>query len=229
MCGRAYETYTEEELAFQYLNRRPLRLDGFHQTYNLAPTQSSPVVLVRNGHRTIEVFRWGLIPDWATSLEAAARYSLINARGEEIAEKRSYAQAFRHRRCIVPLSGFYEWKRGGPQKRPFAVHRWDQGILSVAGIWEHWHPEGQAPVQSFSIVTTRANSLMADIHDRMPVILDAPDLDLWLDPEVHEPERLQPLVRPCPPEWLTAYEVSTAVNAPRNNRPDILEPLPTDA
>ena len=118
MCGRPYETYTEEELAFQYLNRRPLRLDRFHQTYNLAPTQSSPVVLVRNGQQTIELCRWGLIPDSTTSLEAAARYSLINARGEDIAEKRSYAQAYRHRRCIVTLSGFYEWKSDGPGSSP---------------------------------------------------------------------------------------------------------------
>ena len=90
MCGRAYETYTEEELAFQYLNRRPLHLEGFRANYNLAPTQRSPIVLVRDGERTIELFQWGLIPSWAKSIEAAAKYSLINARGEEIAEKRSY-------------------------------------------------------------------------------------------------------------------------------------------
>ena len=227
MCGRAYETYTEEELSFQYLNRRPLRLDGFRRNYNLAPTQRSPVVLVRDGQRTIELFRWGLIPSWAERIEAAEQYSLINARGEDITEKRSYAQAYRRRRCIVPLSGFYEWQRGGSRKRPFAVRRTDQGILSVAGIWEHWHRAGQAPIQSFSIVTTRANTVVADIHPRMPVILDARDFGLWLDPEVQEPERLHPLVRPCPPQWLTAYEVSVAVNSPRNSRPDLLEPLAT--
>jgi putative SOS response-associated peptidase YedK len=223
MCGRAYETYTEEELAFQYLNRRPLRLDGFRPNYNLAPTQPSPVLLVRDGARSIELFRWGLVPSWATSVAAATKYSLINARGEDIAEKRSYGEPFRFRRCVVPLSGFFEWKRGGPRKRPFAIHRADRGLLSVAGVWERWQPAGHPePLHTFSIVTTQANTFMADIHDRMPVILDDKDLPLWLDPEVHEPERLTPLLAPCPPEWLNGYEVSTAVNSPRNAGPDVL-------
>ena len=228
MCGRAYETYTEEELSIQYLNRRPLHLDGFSRTYNLAPTQQSPVVLVRDSERTIESFRWGLVPSWAKSIEAAAKYSLINARGEGIAEKRSYAEPFSQRRCVVPLSGFFEWKRGGPRKRPFAVQRNDRGILSVAGVWERWQPEGRPdPLHTFSIVTTRANALMAEIHDRMPVVLAEHDLQLWLDPEVHDPERLMPLLKPCPSEWLRAYEISTAVNSPANNRPDVLHPLPS--
>lgn len=226
MCGRAYETYTEEELAMQYLNRRPLRLEGFRPTYNLAPTQRSPVVLVRDGERLVDQFRWGLVPFWAKSLEAAAKYSLINARGEEISDKRSYAKAFRFRRCVVPLSGFYEWMRDGKHKRPFAIHRQDRAIMSVAGVWEQWQSgDATAPVLSFSIVTTRANTVMAGIHDRMPVVLGAPDVEHWLDPEVHEPERLLPLVRPCPPEWLTAYEVSPAVNNPRHDSPDVLRPV----
>jgi putative SOS response-associated peptidase YedK len=230
MCGRAYETYTEEELSIQYLNRRPLRLGTFQQTYNLAPTQPSPVVLQRDGERTIEPFRWGLVPSWAKSIEAAAKYSMINARGEEIAEKRSYAEPFRQRRCVVPLSGFFEWQRGGPRKRPFAIQRNDRGILSVAGVWERWQPPGQpGPLHTFSIVTTRANTLMANIHERMPVILDECDIQLWLDPGVHEPGRLTPLLKPCPSEWLSAYEISTAVNAPANNSPEVLQPLPSSA
>jgi putative SOS response-associated peptidase YedK len=228
MCGRAYETYTEEELSIQYLNRRPLHLEGFHPTYNLAPTQSSPVVLVRDGERTIELFRWGLVPGWARSLEAASKYSLINARSEGIVDTHSYAQPFRQRRCVVPLSGFFEWKRQRPRKRPFAIQRNDGALLSVAGVWERWQPAGQPePLHTFSILTTRANTLMADIHERMPVILDERDLQLWLDPGVHEPERLSPLLKPCPSEWLSAYEVSTAVNAPTNNHPDVLQPIPS--
>ncbi len=229
MCGRAYETYTEEELSIQYLNRRPLRLDGFRATFNLAPTERSPVVLVRDGERTIDQLRWGLVPFWAKSVEAAARYSLINARGEEIAEKRSYAKAFRARRCVVPLSGFYEWRRDGKRKRPFAIHLRNRSIMSVAGVWERWQGSGTTTaLLSFSIVTTSANPLMADIHDRMPVVLAEQDIEHWLDPEVHEPERLLPLVRPCPSEWLTAYEVSTAVNSPTHNSPDVFRPISTD-
>ena len=230
MCGRAYETYTEEELTFQYLNRRPIRLDGFRPNYNMAPTQVSPVVLVRDDARRIELFRWGLIPTWAKSIKAASKYSLINARGEEIGEKRSYKHAFHRRRCIVPLSGFYEWKREGTRKRPFAIHLKDQPIMSVAGVWEHWQPGDQpASVHSFSIVTTRANDFMANIHDRMPVILEERDVELWLDPEVQDPERLLPLLRPCPRAWLAAHEVSTSVNSPSHNSPDLLLPLRSPA
>lgn len=226
MCGRAYETYTEEELAFQYLNRSPLRLDGFHPTYNLAPTQRAPVVLVRDEERTIELFRWGLIPAWARSIEAASKYSLINARAEEITQKRSYAKAFQRRRCVVPLSGFYEWKREGSRKRPFAIHLKDWPIMSVAGVWEHWQPDGQPEaVQSFSIVTTPANDVIKMIHDRMPVILDGRDVELWLDPEIQDSERVLPLLQPCPAEWLVAHEVSTAVNSPRNDGAEMIMPL----
>ena len=230
MCGRAYETYTEEELAIQYLNRRPLRLEWFRPNYNMAPTQQSPVVLVRNDARMIEQFRWGLVPEWASSVAAAAKYSMINARGEEIAEKRTYATAFRRRRCVVPLSGFYEWQHQKTRTRPFAIHLRDRPIMSVAALWERWQDAGTPePLHSFSIVTTWANTFMADIHGRMPVILAEKDVELWLDPEVQEPERVLPLVRPCPPEWLTAYEVSTAVNAPRHNSPDALRPIAADA
>ena len=226
MCGRAYETYTEEELSVEYLNHQPLHLVAFRQTYNLAPTQASPVVLVRDAERTIELFQWGLVPSWAKSLKAAAKYSLINARCEEMAGKPSYAEPFRQRRCVIPLSGFFEWKRDRPRKRPFAIHRTDQGILSVAGVWDRWQPAGQTePLHTFSIVTTRANAFMANIHDRMPVVLDEHNRQLWLDPGVHEPERLMPVLEPCPSEWLTAYEVSTAVNAPANNWPEVIQPL----
>ena len=224
MCGRAYETYTEEELAFQYLNGQPPGLDWLRPNFNMAPTQNSPVVVVRDNEPVIERFRWGLVPYWAKSVKAAAKYSLINARGEEITEKRSYAKAFQRRRCVVPLSGFYEWKREGKSKRPFAIHLRDHPIMSVAGVWERWQPDGDAePVHSFSILTTQANAFMADIHDRMPVILDGQDIEHWLDPEVQEPGHVLPLVRPCPAEWLTAYEVSTAVNSPKNNSPDVLQ------
>jgi putative SOS response-associated peptidase YedK len=224
MCGRAYETYTDEELAIQYLNGRPPNLDWMRLNFNMTPTQHSPVVVVRHGEPTVDRFRWGLVPVWAKSVKAAAKYSLINARGEEIMEKRSYAEAFQRRRCVVPLSGFYEWKRESKTKRPFAIHLRDNPIMSVAGVWERWQPDAEAEaVHSFSIVTTWANTFMADIHDRMPVILDGPDVEHWLDPEVQEPERMLPLLRPCPSEWLTAYEVSTAVNSSRDNSPDLLQ------
>ncbi len=226
MCGRAYETYTEAELAALDEHGEPPDIDWLTPNYNMAPTETSPVVLVRDDRRGFAPFRWGLIPAWAHSVEAAAKYALINARGEEIAEKRSYAESFQHQRCIVLLSGFYVWKREGTAKRPYAIHLRDQPIMAVAGVWARWQPTARVqPVYSFSIVTTAANDFMAEIHDRMPVILDYRDLDHWLDPDVHEPERVQPLVRPCPSDWLAAYEVPPSVNSVRNKAPDVLQPL----
>jgi putative SOS response-associated peptidase YedK len=228
MCGRAYETYTEEELALRYLNgkakRKPL---GIKPNYNLSPTQLSPIVLVRDSKRVLENFRWGLVPFWAKDVKSAAKYSLINAKAEEISEKRSYKQAFEQRRCIVPLSGFIEWKRvDAKTKFPFAISLNDEPIMSVAGVWEHWESTVSGEViDSFSILTIGANSFMEKIHDRMPVILARDSEEDWLDPEIQEPAILQKILKPCPAGWLQSYELSTAINSPKNNRAEVLEPI----
>ena len=226
MCGRAYETYTEEELLLRYLGEKRKRnpLGDFKPNFNMCPTQLSPIVLIRDGETTIERMRWGLVPFWAKDVKSAAKYSLINARSEEIMEKRSYKQAFEKRRCIVPLSGFFEWKRPeeGP-KQPFAIRFKDQSIMSVAGVWEHWEDKEEGTeVNSFSILTTGPNALMKRIHNRMPVILSQKDEAKWLDPENHNTTSLQKLLKPCEAKLLEAYEVSSAVNSPKNNRAEIL-------
>lgn len=227
MCGRAYQTYTEDELYARYINERAKRNPlGLKPNYNLAPTQLSPVVLVKDGDRSISLFRWGLIPFWAKDLKSASKYSLINARGEEIAEKRSYKDAFQKRRCIVPLSGFFEWQRVSPKdKTPFAIHLKNAPIMSVAGVWEQWKSDTTGEiVDSFSIVTTDANSFMSRIHDRMPVILPPEKEAEWLDPENRDVPKLLELLRPSADDALDAYRISTAVNSPRNNAPAVLEP-----
>src|SRR5690242_8220146 len=117
MCGRAYHTYTEDELYFRYLNEKAKRNPlGIKSTFNLAPTQLNPVVLVQDGARVIQMFRWGLVPSWAKSKADAGKYSLINARSEEIDRKRSYQEAFHNRRCIIPVSGFFEWQKAESAK-----------------------------------------------------------------------------------------------------------------
>lgn len=229
MCGRAYETYTEEELYVRYLNEKSKRnpLKPLKPNFNMSPTQTSPIVLVRDGKSTIELFRWGLVPFWAKDIKSAAKYSLINAKGEEIESKRSYAQAFKARRCIVPLSGFFEWKRPeeGP-KIPYAIHLKSHEIMSVAGIWEHWESKDTSEqVNSFSIITISANKFMQKIHDRMPVILDPKDEKKWLDPDNEHIPGLKKLLKPCPASWLEAFEVLPLVNSPRNNRKEVLDPV----
>lgn len=228
MCGRVFETYTIEELERRYLNQRLRRAPSpdFAPNYNLAPTEVSPVVRVRDGDNAIEFFRWGLVPFWAKDLKSAAKYSLINAKSEEIVKKRSYKEPFEKRRCIVPLSGFFEWMRTGKTKRPFVVRLKDEPIMSVAGVWEKWRSKDSGEeIFSFSIVTTGANKALSGIHDRMPVILGRTDEEKWLDPENRDLDGLKKLMRPCPPEWLTLYEVSPLVNSVKVNKKELLAPL----
>lgn len=230
MCGRAYETYTEEELAIRYLNRKPVRIPKWKPTYNLAPTQQSPVVRVRDNEKTIDLLRFGLIPSWARDVQSAAKYSLINAKSEEIDQKRSYKEPFQKRRCIVPVSGFFEWLSGGKgSKRPFAIRLKGDPIMSLAGVWEHWEPadigETRQAIDSFSIITTRANALIAPLHERMPVILTRDMEEDWLNPDNTGLPELKRVLQPYPPEQMELFEVSSLVNSPKNNSPEILEPV----
>jgi putative SOS response-associated peptidase YedK len=222
MCGRAYALFTEADLAGRYLRRQPTTLLGLPPNYNLSPAQRTPIVREVGGVREIALLRWGLVPSWAKELKVGA--SMINARAETIAEKPSFRLAFRQRRCIVPLSGFIEWQREGTRKRPFAIHLRDDSIMSVAGIWERWVDPAGEEVQTFAVITTEANGFMAPIHDRMPVILREQDEAIWLS-EGAAPAALHALLAPCAEDRLTAYEVSTLINSPRNNAAELLEPV----
>ena len=167
--------------------------------------------------------KWGLIPEW--SPEFSTKLSTINAKSETIHESRLYKKAIVQRRCIVPVSGFYEWKREGASKRPFKIFLKDSPIMSLAGIWTAWRAGTPGELRSFSIMTTAANDFMSNIHDRMPVILNRSQWDEWLDSEIHETDAINALLKPCPPDWLDAVEVSTLVNSPKNNRAEVLAPL----
>jgi putative SOS response-associated peptidase YedK len=219
MCGRAYQTYTDEELYFQYLNKRPLVPLSFSPIYNLCPTQDALVLCHAHGERRFEHMRWQLVP--ATEPAFTTKLSTINARSETVFESSLYRDSVVRQRCIVPLSGFYEWKKDGKTKRPFKIHLQNNLIMSVAGIWETWRAGTSSERRSFSILTTAANAFMRNIHDRMPVILAASDEDTWLDPAVYNRGDLQKLLKACPDEWLAAVEISTLVNSPKNNTPDI--------
>jgi putative SOS response-associated peptidase YedK len=233
MCGRDYSIYTDDEIYFRYLNRRPWRwtvrekIPAFKPNYNMCPTQTGLVLSVSDGTIALREMRWGLVPAWAKTVKDADKYSMINAKCEEIAEKRSYKSAFQRRRCIVPVSGFFEWRRDEKTKKPFAIYLKDDPIMSLAGIWEHWTSKVSAEeVESFSIVTTAANSFMAKIHSRMPVILNQNDEERWLDPEVTESAAVSDLMKACPSEALACTEISTLVNSPKNNSPEVLAGVP---
>ncbi len=200
--------------------------------FNIAPTQF--VLALRQTDPTAKPvyvpLRWGLIPSWAEDMKIAHR--LINARAEGIAEKPSFRAAFKRRRCLIVIDGFYEWRTPAAAasattkkspKQPFHIHRPDRRPFAFAGLWEHW-AKGDAPLETCTIITTNANNVMKPLHDRMPVILDARDFARWLAPEPQDPALLLELLKPCPDEWLTCEPVSTVVNNPRHEGPECLQP-----
>jgi putative SOS response-associated peptidase YedK len=191
--------------------------------YNIAPTQ--PVLaayLDDDGQRGLTFFQWGLIPSWSKDVSLGAK--MINARSETVAEKPAFRNAFKRRRCLIPADGFYEWQKQNGKKQPIYIHGTDGRPFALAGLWEVWQdPEGTR-LQTCTILTTTPNELMAAIHDRMPVIIEPEDYATWLEPG-QNPDTALHLLRPYPAEKMAAYPVSTAVNNPRNDSPECIQPL----
>jgi putative SOS response-associated peptidase YedK len=226
MCGR-YVTPGQAEIErdwyFGWPKNSPER-DIVRISYNAAPTQWLPVCRV-HGERGPELvrLRWGLIPSWAKDAGVGAR--LINARGETVAEKPAFRAAFKRRRCLVPMKGFYEWKKTASGKVPHYIHLMNAELIAVAGLYEYWPgKDGAGPVESYTIITTEANEMMARLHDRMPVILAEKDHAAWLDPKNERTGTLQAMLKPYPPEEMRAYPVSTLVNNVKHDDPELLSP-----
>jgi putative SOS response-associated peptidase YedK len=191
--------------------------------YNITP--SSRIVIVREdaaAGRVAALIQWGLIPGWAK--DPAIGNKLANARGETVDEKPSFRNAFKRSRCLIPASGFYEWKTVAGRKQPYYMHPVGAPLFAIAGITERWQgPEGV--VETCAIITTGPNGVMRNIHDRMPVILSAEDHDAWLDPSNQSVAALKQLIKPCAESTMTAHAVSTRVNAPKNDDAALIEPL----
>lgn len=191
--------------------------------YNIAPTQDVLTVRHENGERRAEMMRWGLVPSWADSPKVGAR--MINARAETLAERPSFRAAFRRRRCLIPADGFYEWRREGKGRVPIRFALASGEPFAFAGLWERWERPGEPPLLSCAIVTTRANELVAPIHDRMPAIL-APDAErVWMDADITDAALLGELLAPRPSELMRAREASRAVNSPAYDGPECLAPV----
>ncbi len=210
MCGRYALHSRLPRLAALFGVRPP---DSLRPRYNIAPSQDAPVVRWTDAGREWVALRWGLLPPWVRTEHP--RFSMINARAETLAHKPAYRAAFRRRRCLVPADGFYEWQAQGGAKRPWYIRRRDGEPFAFAGLWERWEGEGRS-IESFTIVVTEACEALRPIHERMPVILDRDEYDLWLDPGIGDPARLDPLLDPYPADRLEAYPVSTYVNRPEH-------------
>lgn len=225
MCGRYSVRFNNAAVQRLYNLQRDVPYD---LKYNVAPTNLMPVVRqAADGTRHADRLRWGLIPFWAK--EAKVGYSMINARAETIDEKAAFKTRLKKRRCIVPVSGFYEWEKlddKGKVKQPWYIYPADGEIWSFAGLWESWTDKasGEA-IESYTIVTTQANKFMATMHDRMPVILDDATISTRLDPKVEDVEVLKDFLRPAPGEWMARHKVNSAVGNVKTQGPDCIAPL----
>jgi putative SOS response-associated peptidase YedK len=198
----------------------PLNLEP---RYNIAPTQDAPIIR-RNaaGARTMAMLRWGLVPSWSKEGPESG-YSMINARAETVADKPAYRAAFRDRRCLVPADGFYEWRKEAAGKQPFRFTMADGAPFVFAGLWESWRRPDGTELQSFTIIVTAANALVAGVHDRMPVILDGAAAELWLAGGAKQD--LLALLVPFAAEKMVATAVSKRVNSAANDDPGVIEPV----
>lgn len=223
MCGRFTLTIDPGELQDAFPGYS-IPQQGISPRYNIAPSQ--PIAAFPNqSSPKLDFFVWGLIPSWAKDPQMGSR--MINARSETLAEKPSFRNAYRRRRCLIPADGFYEWQviPDKKSKQPMYIHLQDHKPFSFAGLWEIWRAPDGSEVHSATIITTQANSFMKPIHDRMPVILKTMDYEEWLDPNERRPESLAQLLVPYPDGEMAAYPVSPAVNSPQNDQPECIKPL----
>jgi putative SOS response-associated peptidase YedK len=219
MCGR-YKLTTPTGVIVEDFHIRKGRLN-LAERYNIAPTQDAPVVRGTGDARTMSMMRWGLIPSWAKDAKIA--FSTINARAETVAEKPAFRDALKCRRALVIADGFYEWKTEAGGKQPYLFARTDGRPMAFAGLWERWTPPqpGDEAIESFTIIVTAANTLMREVHDRMPVILNPDAFDVWLD-ECTPVENVLTLLQPYDAALMNKTTVSRAINSVRNEGPEIL-------
>ena len=223
MCGRFTQERPASELA-EIFAAEPLA-DELGSRYNVAPTDDAFVVVQRDERRAITAYRWGLVPHWSDDAKGAAR--MINARAETITSSPAFRDAFERRRCIVPVDSFYEWKREGTVRQPYRIVATDGRPLALAGLWAGWHdPTTEQVRRTFSIVTTTPNDAIADLHDRMPVILEPSSWDRWLSngADADPGERLA-MLQPTDEVALRVYAVNRYVNDVRRDGPELIEPL----
>ncbi|HUF39959.1 MAG TPA: SOS response-associated peptidase [Anaerolineales bacterium] len=221
MCGRFTLTASPEQLQEAFPD---FAVPGqMSARYNIAPTQ--PIAVVPNtGENRIDFFVWGLIPSWAKDPSIGNR--LINARGETLGEKPSFRSAYRRRRCLVLSDGFFEWVAvpGEKAKQPHYITLEGGRPFAFAGLWEQWFSPDGSEIKSATIITTEPNSLVAKLHNRMPVILHPDDYARWIDPAERDPEGLQDLLAPYPASEMRHHPIARTVNSPANDLPEIIQP-----
>ncbi len=222
MCGRFAQVVKHNQLKklIDELNIRN-QDEQIELNFNVAPTHPIGAVMYKHEDRFLTFFRWGLIPGW--SKEPSTQYSMINVRSESILEKKTFKNALLRRRCLIPATGFYEWRK--PDKQPFFIHAKDDELLLMAGITEYWNGSDGSYIQSAAIITTNANDFMKPIHERMPVILPPDTWESWLTDSFQDPASLQSFLKPCADDILASYPVRKLVNSVNVNSEECLKPM----
>ena len=222
MCGRFTLTAPIEQVIDRFDVESTLFEDEFQPNFNVAPSQSVAAVINNGFINKVGYLRWGLIPPWAKDLSIG--YKMINARAETLAEKTSFRNAYRKKRCLIIADSFYEWKRlDHKNKTPMRIMLKTRDLFAMAGLWEQWKsPDGKA-VFSCTVITTTPNELVKNIHDRMPVILKREDEKVWLNPTLQDTNYLNHLLQPYDESLMEVYEVSALVNSPKNNSIELID------
>lgn len=227
MCGR-YTYYSSEEIIkfYDFLPKQvvqeALALE-VRDNFNVAPGMEMPVIVRGEQAHEIEMLIWGLIPSWS---KPGLNLKLINARKEGLFEKPMWKRLVKSQRCIVPARGFYEWKKMGDEKQPMYITPKKGTVLSFAGLWDEWKNDKGQKVKTYTIITTTPNAEMSDIHNRMPVILNREQAEIWLSPIELGQDMVDDLLKPAPDGSLNTTPVSKEVNNTRNNNENLIYPLP---
>jgi putative SOS response-associated peptidase YedK len=224
MCGRARlsSDVSEIKLVFSIPPDRPT--PNVAPSWNVAPTDPLPVVRydTRAGERSLDVMRWGLVPFWAKDIKVG--FTNINAKAG-IESKPAFREAFQRRCCLVPVDNFYEWKKTATGKQPYAIALADRQLMALAGLWETWRSPAGERLRGFAIITTTPNELCAELHNRMPVVLEPAAWPTWLGEEPADAPHLKALLAPYPSEEMVAWPVSPRVGNVKNNDPSLIEPI----
>jgi len=218
MCGRFALTITRAQTLKERFGIHDVP-QTIQPRYNIAPTQHVPVISNDQPHE-FSMFKWGLIPHWTKDVSKLR--SMINARSETILERPSFREPFRSQRCLIPADSFYEWQQGGRFKRPFRILMQDEHVFSFAGIWDRWQHKGLT-THTFAIITTEANELIKPIHNRMPVILDKEQEELWLADS--SPAQLFSVLKPYDTASMCAHEISSRINSPEHDSPEVIQKI----
>jgi putative SOS response-associated peptidase YedK len=221
MCGRfALDLVDLSELPEWLAAEHDLVVD-WQPRFNIAPSLRVPILLARP-ERTLLAARWGLLPPFAR--EPAAGNRFINARVETIAKASAFRDSFRHRRCVVPATGFFEWRDGPKPRQPYFIHPSEGGILPLAGLWSTWVSKHGEAIDSFTIITTEARGVVRGLHDRMPLVLPRGDIDRWLSPDPIADGELRRIVDTGSDTALQAHEVSSRINSSKVDEPSLIVP-----